>query len=811
MYSVFWQQKKLFSQPINCVKYFVLPLLFLIASLVFPETSIAQLNQNIEEISEDEMEVVRRVRFSGNRNVSNRALATLVRTRTNREFLGIRRFTPWYYIWQVFGVGEAPRLLDRDVVANDIERIKLYYENLGFFEAEVDTNIIEFRENRYEVSFIIREGPSSRINTVSFTGLPHFEDESILNTFYRQSVFSGRRLNDSTFSFRSNYLAQELREEQTRIINFLKNHGYASIQRDSVLALLKRNPDDVNELDVLFTIRPGGIYSFGNVYVTLLGPDGENSFDDEQVLEGEPYTFPGYTINLQKQDAAQTHFELLTEQIRFTPGDTFDQSAYLRTINSYQNLGNILINRFGLSRDSSLPDYSMEEIPVFFDLQTLPRHSLRAEFFGMRRYGFGTGIGANYNNNNLFGMAENFTLGINTSFEYVPSRTLSEISPRDEFGRRTSSGAAIFQSYEILAEYSVTRLNFPFAGLSGSRWVESARTRYALTYSQSNQLFFDINFDIRFNLRYEFRHSRRFTSLLDLLELDIVDTNPSPQFRQNLINEFGEGSFEFLRIEQDFNPQFSSIIRYIFRSQNTNLIKRDFGYFSEYSVALAGNIPYAIDRFLVTPGEIEGTLPSPLGISSNNLSYSRFIKLSADYRRYIPVSENTVFALRAFGGIAQPIGQSETIPLNRRFFAGGSNDIRGWNPFRLGPGGISPDEVTIPGGEIKLAFFKELRQIYLRDVFNAQWHIAWHTDAGNVWYGPRNTFRDEDDVDLLRDGKFFLDSFYRQIAVGTGLGLRLDWEFIVFRFDFTFRAHDLEEGWFNNRLMYFSFGIGHSF
>ncbi len=53
--------------------------------------------------------------------------------------------------------------------------------------------------------------------------------------------------------------------------------------------------------------------------------------------------------------------------------------------------------------------------------------------------------------------------------------------------------------------------------------------------------------------------------------------------------------------------------------------------------------------------------------------------------------------------------------------------------------------------------------------------------------------------------------FYNQIAVGSGLGLRLDWEFLVARFDFTFRAHDLQQGWFKNKTAYFSFGIGHSF
>lgn len=798
------------------MKRIFLLLLLILFSFWVPDIGYSQNNQQVEQsdaTEADEIDVIRRVRFTGNNAVSNRVLSNLVRTRTNREFLGIPRFTPWYYIWRVFGVGESPIELNRETVANDIDRITIFYENRGYFDVQVDTTIIEFRENRYEISFLINEGVQSNIRTVSYTGLPEFDSTNDQREFYRQSLFRSRseQINDSTFQYNRAYTVQELREEQTRIINFLKNRGFAAVQRDSVRALLKRDTENPTQLDVLFTIRHGEIYHFGDVFITLQGPDGSEGYDESKTLDGYSNNDDEYSITIQKQSSAQSKFDLLTEQLHFTPGELFDQSAYLRSINSYQNLGNLIISRFGLSENSSIPDYNRKDIPVYFDLQTLPKHSLRAEFFGMRRYGFGTGIGTNYSNNNVFGRAENLTLGVNANFEYVPSRTLSEIAPRDTLGRRTSSGAAIFQSYEVRAEYSVPRLNFPFSNLTGSRYIESARTRYSLTYSTSNQLFFDINSDVRFNVRYEFRHSPRLTSFLDLVELDIVDTNPSDQFRQNLVNEFGEGSFELLRIEQDFNPQFSSIIRYSFRNMNTNLIKRDYGYFSEISIALAGNLPFLIDRFIVTPGEIEQSLPSPFGISSNNLAYSRFIKLTADYRRYFQLSPNSVFAVRIFGGIAQPIGDSSTIPLNRRFFAGGSNDIRGWNPFRLGPGAISPDEVTIPGGEIKLAFFKEMRQIIIRDVFNAQWHLAWHTDAGNVWYGPKNTFRDEDDQDLLRDGKFFLDSFYKQLAVGSGIGLRLDWEFLVARFDATFRIHDLEQGWFENRLLYFSFGIGHSF
>ena len=147
----------------------ITPLFYLINEPVYSQ------NDQVEEISRnDDIEVVRRVRFSGNQHVSDRALSTLVRTRTNREFLAIPRLTPWYYIWRVFGVGESPSELSRETVNTDINRISLFYENLGFFDVEVNASVIEYRENRFEVTFIINEGVQSYINTISYTGLPPF-------------------------------------------------------------------------------------------------------------------------------------------------------------------------------------------------------------------------------------------------------------------------------------------------------------------------------------------------------------------------------------------------------------------------------------------------------------------------------------------------------------------------------------------------------------------------------------------------------------------------------------------------------------
>lgn len=759
------------------------------------------------------------MRFAGNDHVKDNTLETLVRTHTNREFLGIPRFTPWYFIWKLTkSFGEPPVLLDRQTVGTDIERIKRYYQTIGYAEASVDTNIVEFKPGKVEVSFLIEEGPRLYIQTISYSGMPSFEEPAMLIDFYRRSDLTGEQINDTTYRVGRPYSENELSQERNRIITFLKNNGHAAVGRDSVVAQVKKSPEDPQQLDVLFSVEPGKKYTFGDLYISLAGPDSDINYQEQDTLSGDPFTVNNAKIYLQKEKSAQTKFSLLTGQILFKPGDMFNNLLYVRSINEFQNLGMMNIRQFGLSKDGSLPDYSKDAIPVMFALQTLPKHLVNFNLFGMRRYGFGSGAGVTYTNNNLFGKAENLQLGLNGSFEYVSSETLRDIAPDSS---RQSFESRFFRSFESRIEYSLPRLNFPFASLDDKPFFTNARTRYTLSFSRSNQLLFDINSDTRFNLRYEVKHNERFSSFLDLVEIDLLDTDPSPQFRQSLEDEFGKDSFELQRILEDFRPQVSSIVRYTFRSQRTDIIQRDYGYFSEYSVALGGNIPFLIDRYIVTPDTIEGNLPSPVSVSRNSLAYSRFVKTTADYRRYIPLSNDAVFAYRGFGGLALPYGNNTSIPLNQRFYAGGSNDIRGWDIYSLGPGGIPLEDVTINGGQIKLMVQTEARQTLIKNVLSANWIGAWFTDAGNIWYGPRTQLNAgsaaagptsaEERNRILRQGKFFFDEFYKQIAVGSGLGLRLDWEYVVVRFDFAFRIHDLQEGWFNNKKLYFSFGIGHSF
>ncbi|WP_244545675.1 BamA/TamA family outer membrane protein [Fodinibius roseus] len=778
-------------------------------------TAIAQ---NSEADSDTTDHVVRVIRFVGNDNVNDNTLEALIRTQTNREFLGIPRFTPWYFIWQLTNkFGEPPTFLNRETVANDIERIQRYYQTIGFLEARVDTNIVEFKDNRVEVSFLIDEGAPSTINTVSYTGMPAFGDTTRVPEFYEDSPLTRERINDTTYAHHRRYSENALTEERSRLITFLKNNGYAAVQNDSISVLMKRDPENRHQMDALFTINPGHKYTFGDLSISLAGPGGSEGYTEQDTVQRPGLTSGDKRMYLRKDPSAQTKFSLLTDQVLFKPGEAFDQSLYIRTVNEFQNLGMLTIQQFGLSEDGSLPDYSDEELPVMFSLRSLPKHSVNVNVFGMRRYGYGSGAGLTYTNNNLFGRAENLQLSLNGSFEYVNSETIRDISP-DSSSQSVDGG--FFQNFDARIEYTLPRLNFPFAFLDDRVSFSNARTRYGLSFTQSDQLLFDINSDIRFNLRYEVEHSNRFSSYLDLIELDLLDTTPSSQFRQSLQEEFGEDSFEYQRILEDFRPQVSSILRYTFQSKRTDLIKRNYGYFSEYSAAIGGNIPYLADRFFVTPDTLEGNLPPIIPSSRNSLAYSRFLKGTVDYRRYIPISNNGVFSYRGFLGLATPYGQSSSLPLNQRFYAGGTNDIRGWNIYSLGPGSIPLDEVTISGGEIKLLAQTEVRQRFISNFLSSNWIAAWFADAGNIWYGPRTTFPSssessqqtiENQQRLLDQGKFKYDQFYKQIAVGSGAGFRIDWEYIIVRFDFAFRVHDLQEGWFNNKKLYFSFGIGHSF
>ncbi|MEO9873057.1 translocation and assembly module lipoprotein TamL [Ekhidna sp.] len=192
-------------------------------------------------------------------------------------------------------------------------------------------------------------------------------------------------------------------------------------------------------------------------------------------------------------------------------------------------------------------------------------------------------------------------------------------------------------------------------------------------------------------------------------------------------------------------------------------------------------------------GEIGGDLNNVFGNSlfGDSLATFQFAKAQVDLRKINRLSRNTNVAFRLNVGLAYPYGEDRSLPYNRYFFAGGSSSIRAWRPRRLGPGAFgifeegsteSVDYSFEQQGNILIESSIELRQDLVGFLEGAIF-----IDAGNIWQLRRSLVGEDAEGD---DGLFRFNDFMKQMAVGTGVGLRFDLQFLIFRVDLGMKLFD---------------------
>ena len=170
-----------------------------------------------------------------------------------------------------------------------------------------------------------------------------------------------------------------------------------------------------------------------------------------------------------------------------------------------------------------------------------------------------------------------------------------------------------------------------------------------------------------------------------------------------------------------------------------------------------------------------------------NLAPSQYFKGEIDYIKHWSVGFKRVFAFRTFLGIAIPFGNSNFIPFTRSYYAGGSNDNRAWQAYKLGPGSSSRFN------EFNEANFKIALNIEYRYPIIKRLNGAFFIDTGNIWNFENNISDKEQVFNGLRD--------LNELAIGSGLGLRYDFDYFIFRLDTGFKTYDpsltKEDRWFS--------------
>lgn len=756
--------------------------------------------------------LVTQVRLTGDLPFDQALLHLQLRTRPNRRFLGIPGARLWLWLYNLgnggccfsdrfrgalIGSGEPPALLDRTVVADDQERLRQFYQSEGYREAQVSTRIdtLNAEASQVRVVFDVNAGPATYLRTIRYEGLEE------LTPAQRETLLQGSALRPGPWTDRQpvaftarnqRYSESRLLEERRYILTFLRNEGYARVSRDSIRARIHAPRPD--SFDVVFRIGTGPRMRFGAISLDVQGPERTPTRVD--TLRPRTPETPGFALSTITNES-KLKPRALASALQFWPGQWFSQARLTETKQRLENIGLFTFTDFVPAWPAAAD--TLPRVPYRVELRTRPRHQVRFESFMLQRTAVlgdetgtgevGLGGGVAYKNANLLGSGERFQIRGSTSFA-------------------ADLEGGLFNTAQTEIETSVLfpYLIWPFRSLGRSLNLYEARSRLSLSVLQARRASLLLTIRGRGSLQagLEMRHSPTLSSLVSLLDFDLSDPDTLSGFSQRFLSGI-QDPVERERILEDYSrPQVNNALRYALRSTNTNLFRRDRGHVREVSFEIGGNLPYVLDRFAFTPGIVEGSLP---GLGVRRLVYRQYLRMLLDVRRYKPVASRTVFAWKVIGGWAHPTGRSRVVPFDRRFYSGGAVSVRGWNLRALGPGSIPQRnrESLIQGGDIKFEVSVESRNTILRNVFKADWIMAFFADAGNTWYGPRHPGDAR--------GVFQVPDLARELGVGSGVGLRIAWQYLILRLDVAFPLRDPAAGFFaedafNPKL---HFGIGQAF
>jgi outer membrane protein insertion porin family len=318
-----------------------------------------------------------------------------------------------------------------------------------------------------------------------------------------------------------------------------------------------------------------------------------------------------------------------------------------------------------------------------------------------------------------------------------------------------------------------------------------------------------------FNLFQRYTWQKKETSFftLSLVNLNLLNSNyPETSTSDAFKSYLQELKLKGNNLYRSFNPSFVSSVsfQYVYRDLLPSNELKD-GSIFQLGLESGGTTL----NFLQSH---KFNFVNDLLSSGQDIQFYRFLRLNFDYRKYKMLGRNrsSQLAFKILGGVAYAYGDENEyqLPYEKNFFIGGPSSVRAWKPRRLGPGSyVSSSNLVEQPGSILLESSLEYR-FKLFSLFG-QMNGAFFVDAGNVW----NMSQGNTDVTT----HFRFAEFYNQIAVGTGFGLRWDFDFFLLRLDLATKvinpANPVNEKWVLPQTSFeggqnpveFNIGIGYPF
>ena len=739
-----------------------------------------------------------------NKDINKEELRTYLKQKPNRRLIGLFKFHLGVYNFSNAGketklkkwlkevVGEEPVILDDYLVGKTKSQFIQYLKNKSYYNAIIKDSI-SYKKKKAVVHYDIKTNKPYIINKLNYN-IKDLALDSIILSDTANSLLKKNVLFDIDI----------LQNERSRLTHKLKDEGFFTFSKDYINYVVDSSSKD-NKLNVLLEVNKNirkvsenfnvkeshNKYKIQNIYIYSDFEPGRALKEGDDYYKSLDTTYYNgfyfiYHNNLKIKPSVILQSNLIHKGDYYNLTDVEKTYKYLFSLNIFRII-NISYKEIGADENNQ------QLLNCYIQLTPYTTQSYSVELEGTNTSGnVGVAGNINYKHKNLFKGAEIFDLKFKGALQFQQAVVENQ------------SNQLMFNTVEFGTEAKIDIPKF-FLPFKFESFYMKYYPKTLLSLSYNYQKRPDYTRSIaNFGFGYYWKSSKFIKQVVKPVDINFVKIPYiTTEFDSLITGTYLENSYKNF-----FIPEAS----YSFVYNNQSLKKhRDFVFFRT-NFESSGNSLYGIYNLFSEPKNNE------VSYELLDLPFSQFVRADFDFRYYNVLNKNSTLVYRSYVGFGLPYGNSKVLPFVKQFYSGGANGIRAWQVRSLGPGSYEVPPIVIGGDTIK-AYPNQSADFKLEANFEYRFDLFWilqgafFVDAGNIWAVNQND---------KREGALFkFNKFYKDIAIGTGLGLRFDFSFFLLRFDLGVKARDpiepLNNGWIlgHRKIKYddwtFNIAIGYPF
>ncbi len=655
-----------------------------------------------------------------------------------------RRFNEW-----LRRVGSAPVVYDENVMHRSAEQLRLYLSSRGYYDAQVSDTMVVTADKRCEVEYRIRAGEVYRIASLGYS----VPNDEVGRLIIADTVNSLLRVGHA---FDSNVHD----DERGRIVRLMQENGYYAFGKDYIYYVVDSSSathlvrDSIVVLNALGgadrrTQVPHRKAIVDEVELLVIDPDDNvRSLTNDSVRLRISQLRQGLSVRYKDKNPFTER--LLRNSCFIRPGEIYslsDAELTQRRFNSLKPFRQASFRFFDTDSSYVVSDTdTLNHIHCVGFLQTKQMQGIGIDIEGTNSSGnLGAAANIRYTHANMFHGAEAFSV----KWRLATQRQSATSDKEDFYTLETS----------IETSLSIPALLFPYS-TQHFYMHHNPNTVFSASYDYQRRPEFTRSV-VALRMNYNWHGSRYAQHSFTPIEFNVVNIpSISSEF-----NNYISGTY----LQYSYTNHFIMSLGYAFLFNQQKVQRNSSGWYVRFSAETAGNILNAL-----TPKTSDEDFKRVFGIR-----FAQYARFESELRYQVADFWDNNMVFRLFGGIGIPYGNSIMLPFEKSFFAGGANSLRAWPVRGLGPGSEAPDPSLRYHNQTSDMRF-EANAEYRFKIFSV-FEGALFADAGNIWALKRSHSTPQATIS---------SNFYKQIALGAGLGLRLNFDYFIFRVDAAYKLRD---------------------